>query len=668
MATNSAHTAAQSAADVWHEVDQVVDGIAQLAQSAISPGMFYTDVLQRIVSALGAEGGTIWTRGREGEPHRQCQINPVHPWLAGAAEPQPCHAEVVAEVLQSGKSHWIAPHLAATSGSAVMNPTQFLLVVSPWTVDGMARGAIEIFQLAGASPQTQQGYVSFLEAIGELIADYCRDRMVRDFRRRANDSARLTQFAQRVHSSLDLKATAYTIANDGRSLLGCDRVTVLVRRGARYEIVAVSGVESFRRRTNVLRRLEQLSTAVANLRENLWYPDAKNDLPPQVEQSLSAFLDESHSRWLAVLPLVPPNQKNSSSTPKTLGVFVVEQFKARLPQRRRILLPPVCEHAAVALGNAAELAAIPLAGLLRRAGKMWTAGRLVKIGLALAVAAVAGIALCCVPGDFRIEAPGELEPRQMAEVFALTDGVVSGLHAEHGQHVTAKELLIELRRPQLDLEFKQVWGELQTARQRLASTEAEILELHNETDEQRRRHSQLVGQQTELQEAVRNLEEQHAILKKKQEELKVLSPMQGEVLTWDVQQLLRDRPVDRGQSLLTIGNVDGPWKLELRIPDREVAHVLAAQRNSPEPLEVTYHMATRPGVALHGTLEQVGLRSETAGSDESYVLATIEIDRGTVPELIPGANVKALIHCGRQPLGYVWFHDLIDSLRSWLYW
>src|SRR5208282_3429840 len=106
-------------------------------------------------------------------------------------------------------------------------------------------------------------------------------------------------------------------------------------------------------------------------------------------------------------------------------------------------------------------------------------------------------ALLCVPAELRIEARGELQPRKMADVFALADGVVGNLHAEHGQHVRDKQVLAELRRPQLDLEFKQIWGELQTARQRLASAEADLLQSQNETDEQRRRHSQLVAQQEE---------------------------------------------------------------------------------------------------------------------------------------------------------------------------
>jgi multidrug efflux pump subunit AcrA (membrane-fusion protein) len=690
MAIHSAP--APSTDDARHEVDQSVDEMAQWAKSDLSPGKFYRQVLERVVTALGAEGGTIWTRGHSGEACRKCQVHPPHPWLVGAAsvdDSQPRHADLIAAVLKSGSSRLIGPQWQPARGEGTSNPTDFLLIVIPWTVDGAPRGAIEVFQKAGASPQMQQACVAFLEAIAELAADYCRNRLLRDYRRRAGDEAHLAQFARAAHASLDLQATAYTIANDGRALLRCDRLTVLVRglRG-QYRVAAVSGVESVRRRVNLVRRLEQLATAVAKVGETLWYPASRDDLLPQVAQPLSAYLDESHSRWLAVLPLETSEpvagaaadsaEDGRAAKSEIVGILVAEQFRActaraaqfkgKLRQRRRSLLLAVCEHSALALRNASEFEAIPFAGLLRKVGQFRTASRMTQVATVLAVMTAVCLALCWIPADFYIEAQGELQPRHMADVFAATDGVVSSLHAEHGQHVRARQVLAELRRPQLDLVFKQVWGELQTARQRLASSEAAILELPSDTGEQRRRHSQLIAEKEELQEVVRNREEQLSILKQQQAELQVTSPMDGEVLTWDVAQLLQDRPVDRGQALLTVGDLAGPWKLELRIPDREVAHVLNAERAADQPLDVTYCMITRPGVTLKGTVERVSRRSETAGNDNPYVLATVAIDRDAVPELIPGATAKAWIHCGRQAVGYVWFHDLLDTLRVWFYW
>ena len=44
-----------------------------------------------------------------------------------------------------------------------------------------------------------------------------------------------------VHQKLESRETAYTIANEGRRLIGCDRVTVVLRKGGRYVVEAISG-------------------------------------------------------------------------------------------------------------------------------------------------------------------------------------------------------------------------------------------------------------------------------------------------------------------------------------------------------------------------------------------------------------------------------------------
>jgi len=33
-----------------------------------------------------------------------------------------------------------------------------------------------------------------------------------------------------------------------------------------------------------------------------------------------------------------------------------------------------------------------------------------------------------------------------------------------------------------------------------------------------------------------------------------------------------------------------------------------------------------------------------------------------------GAKVIADVHCGRRSIGYVWFHELVDSLRRRFVW
>ena len=71
---------------------------------------------------------------------------------------------------------------------------------------------------------------------------------------------------------------------------------------------------------------------------------------------------------------------------------------------------------------------------------------------------------------------------------------------------------------------------------------------------------------------------QWELYKIKQLELDVKSPINGLVVTWDLQNRLIHRPVQRGQVLLRVANPDGPWQLELHMPENRIGHVVEFQR------------------------------------------------------------------------------------------
>ena len=43
---------------------------------------------------------------------------------------------------------------------------------------------------------------------------------------------------------------------------------------------------------------------------------------------------------------------------------------------------------------------------------------------------------------------------------------------------------------------------------------------------------------------------------------------------------------------------------------------------------------------------------------------TVAVDREQMPTLRPGATATARIHCGRRPVGYVWFRGLLEWFQS----
>jgi hypothetical protein len=102
----------------------------------------------------------------------------------------------------------------------------------------------------------------------------------------------------------------------------------------------------------------------------------------------------------------------------------------------------------------------------------------------------------------------------------------------------------------------------------------------------------------------------------------------------------------------------------LEVPDRHIGYVLEAQRQRGEPLEVSLLLKNDPAVTHYGTIERVAMASETRTRREGSVLVTVQIDSQDIARLRPGAGVVAKIHCGPSSIGYVWLHDLIETIRT----
>ena len=151
---------------------------------------------------------------------------------------------------------------------------------------------------------------------------------------------------------------------------------------------------------------------------------------------------------------------------------------------------------------------------------------------------------------------------------------------------------------------------------------------------------------------------------KRKESLVVRSPINGEVTTWDLENLLASRPVTRGDILMTLATTDGPWVVEVLLSDRRAGHLRDAQLRQHQPLDVTYILATNPGKKLHGKLQQMGGANVVDQQEGLALPLTIEIDEADIKQSRPGAKVIAKIHCGQAPIGYVWLHEIFEFIQT----
>lgn len=643
------------------DIDGLLRRLDRMAATEGSEQAFYATVLNELVETAGAVAGAIWKVAGNGRSDLMHEVRLATVLPAGCAGPPAAPLSLLHAICRDNRAQCVRPGAESPGERDWNNPFLSILVAVPIRFQTGSR-VLGLFVSDHPHAAECPSSVRLMEAVAEICQDFERNLRLRELEIREADEQRWEPLADRLHGSLDLRQTCFCLANDGRQFLGCDRVSVAVRRGERFRIEAVSGMDSFDRRSPSVRLLEILARRAAVSGAALWSDRLAEDTPPELVEPLEGYRDESHVRSIGVLPLrsgAAPDGDDGA----VIGMLLVEQFTEPLAgdARRRGLT--LARRAGTALANAVEHRSLPLlfvSQAVRRCLRAWTGAGVPRS----AAAAAAGLAvlgcLVFVNSEFTVEARGSAVPRLRREIFAPADGVVVNVAVVHGQHVGPGQELLQLRDAELDYELQRVLGERQTAQQRLAAVET--LRLDSGGIRAGDPLHRTAADEEELKELVKSLEQQYAILKSRRKQLGVLSPIGGEVVTWDVRQLLETRPVRRGQALMTVADTSGAWILELEVPEREVAHVRLAWEPG-RTLEADYVLATNPRALLRGRVQDIAPAVRVSAEGRRTVSVRVATSLGAA-EATPGVTAVAKIHCGRRSLGYVWFRDLIEAVQG----
>lgn len=661
--------------EAWREIDELVERIAGLARENVPPEVFYRELLDGTVRTLAAAGGAVWLSDRPGQLDLRYQIKLE---VLGLREPwqQARHDRLVASTISAGATRAYPPHAGSSDPEGAANPSDFLLLICPLLLDGQPVGAVEIAQRGDTDPAAYRGNERLLAMVGELALEYQRNRQLADYRRQLEQSERLDQFARRVHAPLDPLAVAYEIANEGRRLIDCDRLSVAVPRRRRLRLAAISGVDVFDRRAGMVRRLESLIGRVAVSAEPFWYTGDWSAVPPQLEGDLREYLDESHVRSLAIWPLRGGAEEDAGeegddvSRPRRgdslVGALVVERFDAALDGEAARQVATVARHSRVALGNSEEYRSLPLLSVsrgIRGLLAQFHADRLPRSLAVLAAACLLVAILLLVPAPFRVESRGQLQPALRQNIYAPEDGEVRRLHVQHNEAVQSDQPLLELVSTDLELEMQRAETERLTTKKQLESIGILRVTEDPAADAAPTRREELSAQELEITQLLQSQERQLEIIQRQRRSLVVRSPLAGRVLTWDLERLLAGRPVQRGELLMRVGDLDGPWLAELEVPDQRIGHVLNAARHQEGDLTVSFILGTNPARSYRATVTEIAETAVPDSEGRPVVMVRVRVEE-PIPERHPGATVIARIHCGYRPLGYVWLHDLIDAVRA----
>jgi biotin carboxyl carrier protein len=422
-------------------------------------------------------------------------------------------------------------------------------------------------------------------------------------------------------------------------------------------------------RADQAKRLAGLADTVLRAGEAAWHPPGSSQLAKEIEDALHDYSEDAGCAVVGVIPLREPAEPLADGeedakprpAPPVIGALVVEsmdgsQSPAELQPRLDLLLP----HCSQALAKSLEHDSIFQVPTRRRIGKLrW----LVRAPLSWVFAALlAGLiaAFVFVPAEFRMQGKGELRPVLERDVFAPVDGVVTAIKVEAGQKVKQGDELLILENKDLDVRIDAALGEWKATEERLNS----VIRMRHQPDLKPEEKNRLAGEALELEQRVASQKEQHQLLLEKQKELTIRSPIDGEIVTWDIERLLQGRPVSAGQAVLAVADPAGPWHLRVFLPENRVGHVTEAQANLKPQLEVEYVAATDPERELFGTLREIETVSSLHEEHGHVVTAFVDIDRNDVVDPRPGATVTAQIHCGTTSLGNYCLHEVYEFVQT----
>ena len=540
--------------------------------------------------------------------------------------------------------------------------------------DSFDGGAV-VLTLPGSCPAAaESGVLDLVEAFGEIVSD----RLHRDRRRCHTHFERLfDRVLAELYQARDRAAVIATAAHDMPHLLGCPRIAVARQHGKqRWRVAAVTGAESVTHRTEAIRELERLAARTNDARRPLL-------LQAPANVSLSSADDGGAAEGRTVpandpdtllLPM-PRTEAAANGHPRSTPVtdVAIVQWSPEHAEIHGIIrrLQRIYPHLLTAYAATGERERSWLSrGLSRFADRRRGLRPLLA---ALAVTFLAAIALPVInqPVDFNIEATGTLEPVDTRTVFASRDGSVLELLAAEGNRVRAGERLVQLRSADLELRQRELEGEFATSQRRLEGLKVALNQLPAASSESLADSRRLAAEVDSMKQKLTGLAALQKLLQEQRDALTLRSPISGTVVTWDARRQLETRPVRRGDAILKVAKLSGPWRLRLWLPDREVAHVTraitanisAGVERADTGLPVTFKLLSRPGESYRGHVASIGSTVQTRAGRGPVVRVDVFFDRDEIDELQLGSTARAQLHCGQRSWLYVWTRTLRETLQ-----
>ena len=635
-----------SAAKSVGKIDRLLDELSNLATSPdVSTGQFCSRCVQvtesllnlqwaAVVAHAGDADGTkapVLVAGGDAAAQQLGELNQPFPKIAG----------------RSSQTSWLeilerSPHIGFAP-ILLRNQTWGWLIAAKQTATSIKGFETEV--LAG---------------IGEIATEHLKTKSQQRDQKQIQYQNRLDAFKLNAHASLAVQRSSKQITNDVRWLCGCERATLVSLSGSRRsKVLSVSSIATIDRNGDFTKHVQAMVSLAAK-NDALLSSDA---IAGQTENTklqnlITQWTRTSGFGFLFGIPLVDRIDN------KTIGYLVLEgdaeidraEFAATLRQ--------VQPHVAVAMANATRFESLPFRRSLSVLSRFVRVNNFIKLAAAAAIVATIAVALFTLQRPFSVRATGELLPKIEQTVSAQVDGNVATVEVEHGQRVVAGQHLAKINSPDLVSEIESIDGEYAKTQQLIESKKILMGQYGHAGDPAL--VGRLAAEVSDLQFQLELLQNRQTFLNEKRQQLNIVAPRRGQIITWRPQANLLGKPVRWGDPLFQIADLDGNWEIVLQVPEQRIGYVWDQIDKADVDLSVNFFLKSNPNRRYKSSVIEIARSVEI--DPELGALTTI---RCRVPEELKhfrhGASVVADIDCGNRSLAFVCFGEFWDSLRrNWV--
>jgi hypothetical protein len=702
----------QERARFSQQLDSAFEDASKLAGSSLAPADFYEKFLNRALGAINAPAGAVWLRTPQGFLQVAAQHNLEKVGLDDKRGGRQCHNEVLRQVFQANPPRPVLIEPQGRLGGGPVEPgsvpaanlTDFYALFAPIVgPEKQSLGLLEVFQESSHDPRMYQTFLQYTLQMAGYASQY---HSFTGSRQNAGTEKAFTQveaFARLIHTTLNPTECAYHIANEGRKLIEADRVCVGVRHGGKCTVEAVSGADVVEKASTHVRRLRALFDAVLKFNDRLVFQGTRDEALPQwVLKALDEYLAESQPKLLVVAPLRDEREKDSERPARS--AMLVEVFNP--PEQTDALLQRVDvvgKHAASALYNAAELKRIPFKALWWPVVKLQDGlGGKAKFYTLLGVLATLALVavMVFVPTPLKMDAKGQFLPAHLVQVFPPAKGEVREVLVQPGKtDIKPGDALVVMFDKGLAQRLGDLDGQIKSARREKDIHTVALAKLPRKSPEESSilvKKALAEAQEKEATRLKEDLIRRNNLIRGEAGFFLAAAPdfppTAGGVQHWanisptDVREKMRSE-VQPSQPLVRLGAIDGPWRVETKLPQRGIGHINRAfatdgdHKLAPDPkgsgrtlkyLDVEMVFGGFETDKFTGKLfeDEVNVEAVPNKDDhnetEPVVMAYIRVD---IPEdrieLLKkaGAEVRVKVLCGQRPLGYSLFHGVWE----WFY-